>query len=218
MNPVKIKTTVYLFSLLLFSCVQIKETQKIIFDEHRLEISGFSEIQRHQLERTIAQLKSLIPGPLEIKEVRYRRLSQFERLFGFPFHGGPLSAWVLRRFSNITYGNPWTVAVNQNKGTLIIGDLFFTELSDLERLYLLVHEARHSDKHGFKHSLCPEGFPFVSAGQPKQDLQEALACDKTPNGAYAYQAAFLFEIFAYGLFEQREAGLLYNSSISRIIQ
>ncbi len=214
---VKTKTLVCFLSLFLFSCIQTKTTQKMTIEEYSLEISGFSEAQQHQLKKTIAQLKSLKPGPLQIKKTHYRRLSQFENLFGFPFHGAPLSDWVLRRFSNISYGKPWTVAVNQNKGTLIIGDLFFGKLSELERLYLLIHEARHSDRHGFKHSLCPTNFPFVSAGQPKQGLQGALACDQGKNGAYAYQAAFLFEIFAYGLFDQREAGLLYNASISRII-
>jgi len=214
----KMKLTLFLIAPILFSCVHVKQTQKIEFETHQLEISGFSEKQQQTLETTFKQLKSLKPGPLQISEASYRRLSRFEGLFGFPFDGTGLSDWVLHRITDISYGNPWTVAVNQNKGTLIVGDLFFNRLNDLERLYLLVHEARHSDAHGFKHSKCPKGFPSVSAGQPEQDLQGTFACDAVPNGAYAYQSAFLFEIFAYGLFDQREAGLLYNSSISRIIQ
>jgi hypothetical protein len=48
-------------------------------------------------------------------------------------------------------------------------------------------------------------------------LEKELACDKTDQGAYAYQAAFLFELFAYGIFDQKEVGLLYNSTVARVL-
>ena len=49
------------------------------------------------------------------------------------------------------------------------------------------------------------------------DLEKERGCDDKINGAYGYQAAFLFELLAYGIFDQKEVGLLYNSSISRVI-
>lgn len=121
-----------------------------------------------------------------------------------------------KKIPSISYGNTWTVAINQNKGQLVIGDQFFERLTDLERLYVLVHEARHSDGKGHKHVKCSKDFQFVSSAQPTMDLGGTLACDDTSDGAYAYQSAFLFELYAFGLFDQREVGLLYNSSISRI--
>ena len=57
----------------------------------------------------------------------------------------------------------------------------------------------------------------TSSRQPDLDLEKVPACDNRPDGAYAFQAAFLFELFAFGLHEQNEVGLLYNSSISRVI-
>ena len=49
------------------------------------------------------------------------------------------------------------------------------------------------------------------------DLEKEAACDPNDQGAYSFQAAFLFELFAYGIFDQGEAGLLYNSSILRVV-
>lgn len=207
-----------LLSLLLISCAHKVPAREVILNQHQIELSGFTEAQQALIENTFSQLKSLRPSDLKIDKGTYKRLSRFESLFGFPLDGEQLSDWVLSRIKTLSYGNTWTVAVNQNKGVFVVGDRFFSELTDLERLYLLVHEARHSDEDGFKHGKCPKGFRFVSSGQPKMDLEKTFACDKTDDGAYAFQSAFLFEIFAYGLFDQREAALLYNSSVSRIIE
>jgi hypothetical protein len=187
------------------------------WDEYRIELSGFSDTQVLVLEATLNQLRALEPGDLRMNKRAYQRLSRFETLFGFPFNGNDLFRWLLPRIRRLSFHNKWAVALNQNQGTFIVGDLFFTKITPLERLYTLVHEARHSDDDGYDHVKCPKGFHYISSRQPEMDLEKEPACDDTNNGAYAFQAAFLFELFAYGLFEQTEVGLLYNSSISRVI-
>ncbi|MFQ5589393.1 MAG: hypothetical protein ACE5F7_11215, partial [Nitrospiria bacterium] len=206
------------FTLFLCSCVKQGPVRKIVSPQYQIEISGFTEAQQASIEKTFAQLRALKPGDLKIHKNIYKRLSRFEALFGFSLNGEQLSAWVLSRMKRLVYGSPWTVAVNQNKGVFVLGGQFFEGLSDLERLYLLIHEARHSDGNGFRHVKCPKGFRFVSSGQPGMDLERTFACDQMDDGAYAFQSAFLFEVLAYGLFDQREAALLYNSSISRMIK
>ena len=190
---------------------------EINWAEHKVELSGFSEEQRQVLEKTFDQFKAIRPGDLKIDRGLYLHLGRFEELFGQPFNGEALLHWVVSRFRTITYGNNREAAINQNKGELWVGDLFFEGITPLERLYLLVHEARHSDGDGYPHVRCPKGFRFVSAGQPLVKLEKELACDKTDKGAYAYQAAFLFELFAYGIFDQKEVGLLYNSTVARVL-
>jgi hypothetical protein len=187
------------------------------WEEYHIELSGLRDEQLLVLESTINQLRTLEPGEWRINKKVYHRLSRFQDLFGVSFNGKNLSHWLLSRIRKIAYHNTWTAAANQNGGEFILGDEFFTRLSMLERLYLLIHEARHSDDQGYPHVKCPKGFKFISAGQPEMDLEHALACDNTEKGAYAYQAAFLFELLAYGIFDQREVGLLYNSSISRVL-
>lgn len=184
---------------------------------HKIELVDISDEQRRILDQTFDQMKALQPGKLGIDGRLYRRLTRFETLFGKPFNGSDLEQWVLARFRKILYGNSALAAINQNQGDLIVGDLFFHDISPLERLSLLVHEARHSDGDGYPHVRCPKGFRFVSAGQPWMELDKEPACDTTDTGAYAYQAAFLFELFAYGIFDQKEVGLLYNSTAARIL-
>ncbi len=189
---------------------------EINWADHQIELSGFSEAQRQVLEETFDRFRVIRPAELKIDRGLYRRLSRFEELFGRPINGEDLMDWVLSRFRKIAYGNSRLAAINQNHGELWVGDLFFEGITPLERLYLLVHEARHSDGDGYPHVRCPKGFRFVSAGQPLMRLEKEQACDQTDKGAYAYQAAFLFELFAYGIFDQKEVGLLYNSTVARI--
>lgn len=184
--------------------------------EHQIILSGLSDEQITILESTLNRLGDLLPGKTTINPKVYRRLSRFEALFGFPFNGPDLHHWILSRVKSISYQNTWTAAVNQNKGDFFVGDLFFTKTTPLERLYTLIHEARHSDNEGYDHVKCPEGFPFVSSRQADMDLTRVRACDDTDRGAYAFQAAFLFELYAYGIFDRMETGLLYNSSVARV--
>lgn len=186
------------------------------WDEYHIELLGLTKQQISVLESTIEQLRLLEPGELKIDEKIYNRLTRFKELFGFSFNGRDLSRWLLNRIQSISYQNSWTAAANQNLGDFFVGDLFFDTMSPLERLYSLIHEARHSDDDGYKHTRCPEGFRYISSRQPNLDLEKVPACDNRPDGAYAFQAAFLFELLAFGPFEQNEVGLLYNSSISRV--
>jgi len=184
--------------------------------EYQIDVSGVSEEKVLLLESTLTDLSEIKPGDIKINRRVYRRLSRFQELFGFSFNGKDLVHWLLSRIDGISYRNTWTTALNQNQGSFFIGDSFFTELSLPERLYLLIHEARHSDKGRYKHIDCPKDFKFISAAQPEIDLENQPSCDADDRGAYSFQAAFLFELFAYGIFDQNEIGLLYNSSISRM--
>ncbi len=208
---------IVLLILFLFLNTQTVYGTEPFWKEYRINVSGVTDEQILILEETVHQLESLEPGELRISPKVYQRLSRFEELFGFPFNGRDLAYWLLSHIRKITYRNTWTAAINQNHGEFMLGDVFFKKLNALERLYLLIHEARHSDEAGYPHIKCPKGFRFVSATQPGMDLQDELACDKSDKGGYAFQAAFLFELFAYGIFDQQEIGLLYNSSICRII-
>jgi hypothetical protein len=205
------------FFLLIALDIETVAAREPYWVKYHIALTGLSGEQIFTLESTINQLRSLEPGDLKINNKLYRRLSRFKDLYGFPFNGPDLSHWLLTRIHSISYHNPWTVAVNQNKGDFFIGDVFFTKTSPLERLYALIHEARHSDDNGYEHVKCPKGFNFISSRQPEMDLEKEPACDDTDQGAYSFQAAFLFELFAYGLFDQGEDGLLYNSSISRVV-
>jgi len=187
------------------------------WDEYNIQVSGLSEQQMAILERTIAQLKSIQPGDLKMNEKTHRRLSRFGELFGFPFNGPNLSRWLLTRIRRVSYQDSWAAAVNLNEGDFYLGKAFFEGTTPVERMYALIHEARHSDGDGYRHVRCPKGFKYISSRQPDLDLEKELACDDGDKGAYSFQAAFLFELFAYGIFDQSEVGLLYNSSISRVI-
>lgn len=187
------------------------------WEVYHIELSGLRAEQVQVLESSISQLKELEPKELKINKKVYRRLSRFKELFGFSFGGKDLSRWLLTRIKSVSYHNTWTAAVNQDQGDIILGDFFFTKMNTVERLYSLIHEARHSDDDGYPHVKCPKGFKYISSRQPEMDLEKEPTCDDNDKGAYAFQAAFLFEMFAYGIFDQKETGLLYNSSISRLV-
>lgn len=214
----KMKRAVFLSVVLFFVLnPRFVFAKEAYWEERRIELSGLTDEQLGILESTINQLKGLEPGELKVDKKLYQRLSRFKRLFGVSFHGKEVTDWLLARIRGISYHNSATAALNQNDGHFVVGDIFFKKITTLERLYLLIHEARHSDGEGYDHIKCPKGFKFISATQPEVDLEKEMACDDTREGAYAFQAAFLFELFAYGLFDQKEVGLLYNSSISRVI-
>jgi len=214
------KITIVSTQILFLFFIFIAETalaKEPYWEEYHIELSGLKDEQVLVLESAINQLRILEPGELKINKRVYRRLSRFKELFGFLFNGRDLSRWLLTRIKSVSYHNTWTAAVNQNKGDFIVGDFFFTKMSITERLYALIHEARHSDDDGYRHIKCPKGFKYISARQPDMDLESDPTCDDNDKGAYAFQAAFLFELFAYGIFDQEKTGLLYNSSISRVV-
>jgi len=208
----RLKLSILIF-LLTAGLAQAKEDY---WDQYKIDPSDLSTEQLIIIEETLNQLRLLKSGDLKINKKVYRRLSRFNEFFGGSFNGETLLHWLLTRIKGLSYHNGKKAAINQNRGNIHVGNPFFQELSVLERLYLLIHEARHSDDKGYKHIRCPKGFRFISASQPTMDLEKEQACDDEINGAYGYQAAFLFELFAFGIFDQQEVGLLYNSSISRV--
>ena len=207
----------YIFLLFFTLDAEAASAREPYWQEYHIELSGLTDEQVLILESTINKLRSLEPAELKINKRTYTRLSRFKELFGFEFNGRDLSRWLLTRIRSISYQNTWTAAVNQNQGDFFAGDLFFTKTNRLEKLYTLIHEARHSDDEGYEHVKCPKGFKYISSRQPEMDLEKTPACDDNDQGAYSFQAAFLFELFAYGMFDQSEVGLLYNSSISRVV-
>ena len=121
----------YSFLLLMTLDLDTVLAREPYWEEHHIELSGLTEAQVLGLETTIDQLRSLEPGELEINKKMYGRLSRFKELFGFPFSGKDLSHWLLTKIQSISYQNTWTVAVNQNQGSLMVGDFFFTKTTPL---------------------------------------------------------------------------------------
>lgn len=185
--------------------------------EYGIELKKLSPQELSLLEKTVNFMGAIKLDKLKVEESLYFRYTKFRELFGFNPNGEQLKVWLLTRIKSVTREESWTIALNRNKGHFILGKRFFRKSDMLERAYCLIHEARHSDGKGYLHVKCPAGYPFISAGTPEIDLQKVPACDNVTNGAYAFQAAFLYELFAYGIFEQEKVGLVYNSSIARIL-
>ncbi len=185
--------------------------------DHGIPKFGMTPAQESVFEETISAIGMLEPKKVAIGAPVYFRLSRFGRLFGFSFDGQKLQDWLLHRMKTVTHANTWTIATNDNGGDFSLGDRFFEKSDFLERAYALIHEARHSDGGGHPHVRCPSDFKQVSAGTPEIDVTAAAACDDEPDGAYAFQSAFLFELYARDMVDQQEAGLLYNSSVARIL-
>ncbi len=143
-----------------------------------------------QLEETLGALEGLHASPPVISDEAYRAGSTFVSLYGFEFGGGGLARWWVARVGRLEFGEPWTVAVHDGDRKMTLHRDFFS-LSLVERLAVLVHEARHADPGGHRHVDCPPGFGL--AGRP--------ACDATPVGAYGFQAALLFELYARELLD-----------------
>lgn len=182
---------------------------------HSLDLQGFSPSQKKQISEVLKKIEAIKPQKLKIPPALYRKHSRFFKLFHFHLNGENLLAWINERVRVLRYENTWTVAVNNGGKEVLVGDLFF-QSSLLEQIYIIVHEARHSDGNGYPHVICPSGFPYVSPSQPDMDLQSTAGCDNRTDGAYAFQAALLFEFYAYGIIDQTAAGNLYNASTTRI--
>lgn len=191
--------------------------EKGIWGERAIAVDSLSADERALLEETVNRIGSLPKGEATMNQSAYYRLSRFKRLFGFPFDGERLKGWLLARMKSVTRANGWTIAENDHRGNFRLGDRFFEKSDFLERAYCLIHEARHSDGGGYRHATCPKDYRYVSAGAPEVDLTQNPACDAVEDGAYAFQSAFLFELYARGLEGGERAGLLYNSSLARIV-
>lgn len=178
------------------------------------ELEGFTTEQREILETTFATIRDLEVEELAIDESEYGANTTFARTFGFALDGPALLAWWSRRVSRIRVDDAWTVAVYDGDHTIAVTPEFFG-LDPLERIYALVHEARHADGDGYRHDDCPP-MP-ASSRQPNVTLTGAPACDLRPDGAYAFQAALLFELYAYGLVDPAAARVAWASTKRRIM-
>ena len=186
-----------------------------LFPIEGIKLTGFTPKQEQQISTLFSKINALKPSKLVISKELYFENSRFKALFGFEFNGNQLSAWIKDRIQAIEYGKSWTVAVNKGN-KIVLGDEFLAS-NFLEQSYILVHEARHADASCPSHIKCPAYFPFLSAGQPEMPLANKAGCDGSLHGAYAYQAAFLFELSAYGLVDQQLATHYYNASILRLL-
>lgn len=207
------------WSIILLACLSpgFSAAEEPYWKEQGVDVAGLSPAQRAAIEETINAIGAMKADAVAIPTAAYYRLATFRRLYGFDFDGEKLKAWLLLRIKSITAENSWTIAVNGNQGHFYIGDRFFDTSGFLERAYCLIHEARHGDGDGYRHVDCPANYKYVSAGSPGIDLAEIPACDAVADGAYAFQAAFLFELYARNMVNQEQAGLVYNSTIARIL-
>jgi hypothetical protein len=83
---------------------------------------------------------------------------------------------------------------------------------------VLLHEARHADGKQYSHVTCPENFEFLNPRDWKIHPAGKKVCDTISDGSYGLTAAFIFELGAFGILNQTDAGLRYNSEISRVIK
>lgn len=177
---------------------------------------GFSPAEAERFDDTWRALCALEARPLRVPSATYRRLARFEEDFGFAFDGPALCRWVAARVDRVVRVDG-PLALQHGGGQVVeVGAAFF-EATLVERLYALIHEARHSEGATYRHRSCPDDFPFVSAAQPELALAGAAACDDRVDGAYGLQAAFLLELWARGLVDPQLAGHLYNASIARVV-
>lgn len=206
------------WSLIMLVCLLpgFSFAEEAYWKEYGVDIKELSTERLAAIEETINTIGGMKANDVAIPKGVYHRLSAFRRLFGFDFDGEKLKGWLLGRIKSIAAENSWTIAVNGNQGHFYIGDRFFEKSGFLERAYCLIHEARHSDGNGYRHIACPGNYKYVSAGSPELDLTEVPACDGVADGAYAFQAAFLFELYARNMANQEQAGLAYNNSVARI--
>ncbi|MEQ9504337.1 MAG: hypothetical protein RIT81_46200 [Deltaproteobacteria bacterium] len=193
-------------SLLLTSCATHQGALAV--GDASTTLVGFDAEQRVLFERTLRDIEGLEASTLAIDADDYRTASTFARTFGFDFDGPALLAWWSRRVHRVRVDDAWTVAVYDGEHTIAVTEAFFA-LDPLERIYALVHEARHADGDGYRHADCP-----ASAGRR---LAGTAACDDRPDGAYTFQAALLFELYAYGLVDPAGARVAWLSTKRRII-
>lgn len=162
--------------------------------------------QSKTLQETLDALQNLPARAVVITREEHARESSFLQTFGFLFDGAEVLRWWRARIKQVELGDPWTVAVYGGGDRIVVREDFFG-LSLIDRLASLIHEARHADAGGFRHVECPPSF-----GLGNKD-----ACDATENGAYAFQAAFLFELYARNLIDGERAHRGWRHAKRRIL-
>lgn len=208
----KLSFNLFSFSyLLLFLFFYISITNDLISQESKLTTK-----QEKVLKDTYSYLEKLDGRKLKIDKTTYQKLSHFEEYFKFSFSGKKLSKWIQSRIKSVSYGSTGDFLAMYNEEEVTLGKIFFT-LSPLDRTLVLLHEARHADGKQYAHVLCPETFVFLNPRDWRIQPANKKGCDKVWDGSYGITAAFLFELGAFGYLSQTEAGLRYNSEISRVI-
>ena len=203
-NAIKI---VYSGVLFLFFSIQI-----LFADESKLTAK-----QNKILKETYSYLESLEAKRIKIDKSTYNRHTQFESFFKFPFSGKKISRWIQTRIKKYSFGSTGDFVAMYQDGEVLLGRGFFN-LNRLDRILVLLHEARHADGKNYSHVVCPDDFPFLNTRDWKIHPAGKKGCDSVPDGGYGITASFLFELGAYGYLGQTEAAYRYNSEISRVIR
>ncbi|PJZ83500.1 hypothetical protein [Leptospira harrisiae] len=178
--------------------------------------SKLSGKQSKILKESFSYLESLEPKRIKIDKSTYNHLTQFESIFKFSFSGKKLSRWIQLRIKKYSYGSTGDYVAMYHDGDVLLGRSFFN-LNRLDRVLVLLHEARHADGKNYGHVVCPENFQFLNPRDWKIHPAGKKGCDSVSDGGYGITAAFLFELGAYGYLNQTEAAHRYNSEISRVI-
>ncbi|XDD42743.1 hypothetical protein AB3N58_15880 [Leptospira sp. WS60.C2] len=199
------------FQLFVFFVICICN-QSIFSDESKLNAK-----QNKILKETFVYLESLEPKKIKIDKSTYARHTQFESFLKFPFSGKKLSRWIQSRIKKYSFGSTGDYVAMYQDGEVLLGRGFFN-LNRLDRVLVLLHEARHADGKLYGHVVCPDDFPFLNTRDWKIHPAGKKGCDSVPDGGYGITASFLFELGAYGFLNQTEAAYRYNSEISRIIR
>ncbi|TGM39279.1 hypothetical protein EHQ75_09700 [Leptospira levettii] len=186
--------------------------QPLFSDESKL-----SAKQNKILKETFAYLETLEPKRIKIDKTTYNRHSQFESFFKFSFSGKKLSRWIQSRSKKYTFGSTGDYVAMYQDGEILLGRGFFS-LNRLDRVLVLLHEARHADGKNYSHVVCPDDFPYLNTRDWKIHPAGKKGCDSVPDGGYGITASFLFELGAYGILSQSDAAYRYNSEISRVIR
>lgn len=200
------------FLLLFLFIVHFSHTNSLLADDFKL-----SSIQQKKVDETFKFIDKLEPKKLKIDKSTYQKFSKFEDYYKFHFSGKKLSKWIRSRIQKFSFGETGDFIALYQDEEVFLGKIFFT-LSPLERTLVLIHEARHADGKQFAHVVCPDSFEFLNPRDWKIFPAGKKGCDSLPEGSYGVTAAFLFELGAYGFISQTEAGLRYNSEISRVVR
>lgn len=208
---------VSLLGLTIVACAASKLSIAIpaSIETSNLNLIGFNENQVESIERLYERINGLDSPIVQIPNDIYEGRAKFEQLFGFPFSGPAVVQWLGHHIETLRFQEDWTVAVNLRNGVVGLGSQFF-ELPVLDQMYLLIHEAAHSVPGSPQHVNCDSRNESISVYQREMNLHDHPACDRTSNGAYSFQAAFLFQLYARGLVNPSRAGLLYNTTLTRI--
>lgn len=202
---------IWFLSLIIF-IFQFIQTNAISADEFKLSSS-----QQKKLDETFKFIDKLEPKKLKIDKSTYQKFSKFEDYYKFHFSGKKLSKWIRNRIQKFSFGETGDFIAMYQEEEVFLGKIFFT-LSPLERALVLIHEARHADGKQFAHVICPDSFEFLNPRDWKIFPAGKKGCDSLAEGSYGVTAAFLFEMGAYGFISQTEAGLRYNSELSRVLR